>query len=100
MQRGMAHAWETAARYHMFHAVALLALAGWIGRTPLVGPARRGCWAAWAWTIGTLLFSGSLYLLAVGGPRWLGPVTPIGGLVLIAGWFLVASAAFAKPDEA
>ena len=45
------------------------------------------------WTAGTVLFSGSLYLLALGGPRWLGPVTPLGGLALLAGWLLLALAA-------
>ena len=51
-------------------------------------------WAARLWLIGVVLFSGSLYWLAVGGPRWLGPVTPLGGVALMAGWLLVAVAAF------
>jgi uncharacterized membrane protein YgdD (TMEM256/DUF423 family) len=73
--------WETAVRYHLLHAVALLALA-------LHGAAaQRGIsLPAGLWTGGIVLFSGSLYLLTLGGPRWLGPVTPLGGLFLIAGW--------------
>ena len=50
--------------------------------------------AAKCWTIGTVLFSGSLYWLALGGPRWLGPVTPLGGVALMLGWLLVLIAAF------
>jgi uncharacterized membrane protein YgdD (TMEM256/DUF423 family) len=45
------------------------------------------------------LFSGSLYLLALGGPRWLGPITPLGGLALIAGWICVIAAAFSPAGE-
>ena len=52
-------------------------------------------WAVRLWAAGTVLFSGSLYALALGGPRWLGPVTPLGGAALIAGWVLAAAAAFA-----
>jgi uncharacterized membrane protein YgdD (TMEM256/DUF423 family) len=47
------------------------------------------------WAAGTVVFSGSLYALALGGPRWLGPVTPLGGTALIAGWVLAAAAALA-----
>lgn len=77
--------WQTAVLYQLVHAVALLALGGY----PLAaGPTGRriaACWVA-----GVLLFSGSLYLLALGGPRWLGPVTPLGGLAFLAGWLLLA----------
>ncbi|HTU01958.1 MAG TPA: DUF423 domain-containing protein, partial [Candidatus Sulfotelmatobacter sp.] len=52
-------------------------------------------WAVRLWIAGTALFSGSLYALALGGPRWLGPVTPVGGAALIAGWVLAAAAAVA-----
>lgn len=76
---------ETGARYQMFHAVALLGLGAWIGRHP----ARRLAWAARAFGFGTLVFSGSLYALVLTGQRWLGAVTPIGGVALIAGWILV-----------
>jgi uncharacterized membrane protein YgdD (TMEM256/DUF423 family) len=86
--------WETASRYQLVHAAALLGLAGWL-RSP---PAPMGSLAAWTvklWAAGTILFSGSLYALALGGPRWLGPATPLGGAALIAGWLFAAGAAFA-----
>src|SRR5437588_445175 len=85
--RGMEHAWETGARYHLFHAVALLALGAWSrGGTAATIPLG---WAARLWTLGVVLFSGSLYGLALGGPRWLGPVTPLGGVALLGGWVAV-----------
>jgi uncharacterized membrane protein YgdD (TMEM256/DUF423 family) len=96
LERGMMQAWETAARYHIFHAVALLGVAAWARIESNGGAARLMSWAARLWCIGIVLFSGSLYWLAVGGPRWLGPVTPLGGLALMIGWLLVAVAAFAK----
>ncbi len=85
---GMANAWETAVRYHLLHAVALVGLAAWArGAAP-----GAGSWVARCWVGGTILFSGSLYALALGGPRWLGPVTPLGGLLLTAGWILLVVA--------
>jgi uncharacterized membrane protein YgdD (TMEM256/DUF423 family) len=95
-EHGMAHAWETGARYHVFHAVALLGLAAW-ARTAAEPAVRRVIWAARCWSIGIILFSGSLYGIAVGGPRWLGPITPLGGVALLAGWVFVIAAALA-PD--
>ena len=73
--------WTTAVDYHLLHAVALLALALYERAT---GAKIRG--PATGFTLGILLFSGSLYALALGGPRLLGPVTPLGGLCFIAGW--------------
>ena len=96
-ERGMAHAWDTAARYHLIHAVALLALGIWLQHAPGAA-ARRAGWAARCWTVGIVLFSGSLYGLAAGGPRWLGPVTPLGGVALIAGWVCVVAAALMKDE--
>jgi uncharacterized membrane protein YgdD (TMEM256/DUF423 family) len=95
-ERGMTANWSTAATYHLFHAVALLAAAAWL-RGDTVG-ASRLVWAARCWSAGILLFSGSIYLLALGGPRWLGPVTPLGGVALMAGWACVLAAAWAKPE--
>lgn len=97
MARGMLVSWETAARYHLLHALALAALAAWAradGR-----PDRRVPWIAGCWCAGVLLFSGSLYLLATGGPRWLGPVSPLGGMALMAGWLLTAAIAL-RPARA
>ena len=73
--------WTTAVEYHLLHAVALLALALFERATG--APIR---WPASGFTAGIALFSGSLYLLALDGPRWLGPITPLGGLCFIAGW--------------
>ena len=79
---------ETAARYQMYHALALLA-AGWAaGQWP--GGASTA--AGWLFVAGTFVFCGSLYLLALGGPRWLGAITPLGGLAFMAGWALLALA--------
>ncbi len=71
---------KTGAAYQLVHAVAAVAVAD-----------RR---VAWLLLIGAALFAGSLYLLAAGGPRLLGPVTPVGGLVMIAGWLLLAYRSF------
>ena len=78
--------WETAVKYHLLHAVALLALA----LSPHAAQLRS---AGWLFVAGIALFSGSLYALALGGPRLLGPVTPLGGLALLAGWLWLARAA-------
>jgi uncharacterized membrane protein YgdD (TMEM256/DUF423 family) len=86
--------WETAARYHMYHALALVLLAA-IG---LRWPAPLLQLAGWLFISGILIFSGTVYALALGAPRWLGAVTPIGGLALIAGWLVLAAAALRTPS--
>jgi len=73
---------ETAARYQMYHALGLLAVAWALTRWP-APPVRV---AGWLFLAGTVVFSGSLYLLAVTGARWLGAMTPLGGLCFLAGW--------------
>jgi uncharacterized membrane protein YgdD (TMEM256/DUF423 family) len=90
---GMGQVWETAVHYQLAHAVALLGLAGWMRAGPPGLPVGRAAWAARGWIAGSLLFSGSLYLLALGAPRWMGAVTPLGGACLIAGWIAAAAAA-------
>lgn len=82
--------WHTAAQYHMYHALAMLAFAG--GALPGLG-GRAGLWACRLWLLGIAIFSGTLYLLAVTGVSWLGAITPIGGVALIAGWASAAVAA-------
>jgi uncharacterized membrane protein YgdD (TMEM256/DUF423 family) len=77
---------ETGARYQMYHALALLAVAWMLSRWPGPWPARAG----WLFLAGTVLFSGSLYLLALTGIRWLGAITPLGGLAFLAGWICLA----------
>ena len=74
---GMTDAWNKAVLYHFIHAIALFVLAA-------VGAANRG--AAWLFVSGILLFSGSLYLMALTNVRWLGAITPFGGLCFLAGW--------------
>lgn len=95
LERGMMQSWETAARYHIFHAVALLGLAAW-ARASGTESSRLLIWIARCWCLGVVFFSASIYWLALGGPRWLGPVTPVGGVALMAGWLMVSFAAFAK----
>ena len=72
------------------HALALLATAWAVGRWP----GAPAMWAGWAFTAGTLIFSGSLYVLALTGQRWLGAVTPVGGLALMLGWVCLAWSAW------
>jgi uncharacterized membrane protein YgdD (TMEM256/DUF423 family) len=81
---------ETAARYQMYHALALIAVA--LGQQR-AGPSVLWSWAGWLFIAGTVLFSGSLYVLALTGVRWLGAITPLGGLAFLAGWLLMAVAA-------
>jgi len=73
---------ETAARYQMYRALALFAVAWAITRWPGALPV----WAGWLFVAGTVLFSGSLYLLALTGVRWLGAITPLGGTAFLTGW--------------
>jgi uncharacterized membrane protein YgdD (TMEM256/DUF423 family) len=73
--------WEKAVLYHFLHAVMLFVLAGRV-------PVRSGPW--WCFFCGILIFSGSLYLMAVTNVRWLGAITPIGGVSFIAGWVCLA----------
>jgi uncharacterized membrane protein YgdD (TMEM256/DUF423 family) len=73
---------ETGVRYQMYHALGLCAVAWAVTRWP--GPALRA--AGWLFVAGTVLFSGSLYLLALTGTRAVGAVTPVGGVAFLAGW--------------
>jgi len=75
--RGMLDVWNKAVLYHFIHAIALFALA-------LYGTTSRGAW--WLLFAGIFLFSGSLYAMALTNLRWLGAVTPFGGLCFLAGW--------------
>ena len=81
---------ETGVRYQMYHALALLLVAALVPRLP--GNAILA--AGWLFVAGIALFSGSLYLLAVTGVTVLGAITPIGGVAFLAGWALLAFAAF------
>ncbi len=81
---------ETAARYQMYHALGLLAVAWAIMQWP---GGRSAVRAGWAFAAGTVIFCGSLYALALTGLSWLGAVTPIGGVAFMAGWVFLALAA-------
>jgi uncharacterized membrane protein YgdD (TMEM256/DUF423 family) len=81
--------YQTAVQYHFWHALGLLAIGLVAIHLPASVPLR---WAGWLMLAGILLFSGSLYVLATTGLRWLGAVTPLGGLAFIAGWALLAFA--------
>ncbi|MBN7797271.1 DUF423 domain-containing protein [Parahaliea mediterranea] len=80
---------ETAVQYHFYHALALLAVGLLALHQP---PSTLLRSSGWLFLFGLLLFSGSLYLLALTGTRWLGAVTPLGGLAFIAGWACLAVA--------
>ncbi len=74
---------ETGVRYHFYHALALVAVVVAIQRWP---SSTLPVIAGWAFVIGVAIFSGSLYIMAFTGLRWLGAITPIGGVALIVGW--------------
>lgn len=85
--------WQTATQYAGVHALAVGLAALVRDRTSsALAAASGGCFTA-----GVLLFSGTLYAMALGGPRWLGAVTPLGGLSLLAGWAALGAAALRDP---
>lgn len=87
--------WQTGAQYHLAHALALVGTGLVAGRAP--GPAATA--AGWLFLGGTLLFSGSLYALALSGVRVLGAVTPLGGVAFLAGWGALTWAALRLPGR-
>jgi uncharacterized membrane protein YgdD (TMEM256/DUF423 family) len=88
----MLEVFETAARYEMYHALALLAVAAAVARWPESAAAAAG----WCFVAGILVFSGSLYVLALTGVRWLGAITPLGGVAFLVGWGLLAWSALRR----
>ncbi|MCC6354592.1 MAG: DUF423 domain-containing protein [Verrucomicrobiae bacterium] len=81
-EHGTTAIWQTAVLYHLVHAVVAWAVAA---REPL----RRLPW--WSFVAGITIFSGTLYVLAVTGIRWLGAITPLGGVALLVGWAALAA---------
>lgn len=73
---------DVGVKYQMWHSTVLL----FVALVTLFSPHPLFKWSAIFFIVGVLLFSGSLYLLAFGAPRWIGPITPLGGLCFIAGW--------------
>jgi uncharacterized membrane protein YgdD (TMEM256/DUF423 family) len=90
LDAGMLSVFETGVRYQLYHAFGLIVAAWAHGRWPSNLVKSGG----WMFAAGTLLFSGSLYLLTAGGAAWLGAVTPVGGLAFLAGWLCLAVAAW------
>ena len=87
----MTSVWQTAVQYHGGHALALLA----VGMLLLHWPDRGALiWAGWSFVVGIALFSGSLYVMALTGAKYLGVVTPIGGVAFLAGWIMLAWSAW------
>ena len=86
LEVSMLAVFETAARYQMYHALGLCIISWAIDRYPEARLTAVG----WLFTIGILLFSGSLYTVSLSGVRWVGALTPVGGAALIAGWGLFA----------
>ncbi|GGA20437.1 DUF423 domain-containing protein [Dyella nitratireducens] len=84
--------WHTAVQYHFWHALALAAAA-------LSRPGRARRVATWAFAVGIVMFSGSLYALALGAPRWTGIVTPFGGVAFIVGWLALGAGLKTQPDS-
>jgi uncharacterized membrane protein YgdD (TMEM256/DUF423 family) len=80
---------ETAVQYHFYHTFALLVV-GVIALNQPQSVLLKS--SGWLFVVGVLVFSGSLYLLSLTGVRWLGAITPLGGLALIAGWGCLAAA--------
>jgi len=89
----MMDVYQTGVQYHMFHAVGILLVALLIDRLP---SRKLALWSARLLLIGIVLFSGSLYVLALSGIKALGAITPLGGVAFIAGWVCLALAARAK----
>ena len=93
---GQTENWETACRYAMIHALAMLAT-GILARLPTPPPRRLTAAATWCLLIGTGIFSGCLGVLALSGLKILGAIVPIGGALMIAGWLILAVAAARMP---
>ncbi|ART62944.1 DUF423 domain-containing protein [Kushneria marisflavi] len=89
------NAWHTGVRYQAWHTLAFMMILIWREVVPLVG--QR--FVLGLWGIGVVLFSGSLYLLALGGPALLGPITPLGGLAMMAGWAMLGVTALRRRPE-
>jgi uncharacterized membrane protein YgdD (TMEM256/DUF423 family) len=82
--------------YQMWHSLALL-LVGVLAK--ISTPSLTLIWSARSFLIGIIIFSGSLYLLVLTNTRWLGAITPIGGVAFIVGWLLFAKAAWSLPEQ-
>ena len=87
---GTAANYQTAVQYHVYHALAILTVGVMAGRHPTSTASNV---AGWSFLLGVFVFSGSLYVLSLTGMKWLGAITPIGGLAMLVGWAALAVAA-------
>lgn len=87
---GRTDTFETAVKYHFYHALAILAVAIWLQLQPERSLLAK---AIGAWLLGILIFSGSLYILSLSRISWLGAVTPLGGVAFMVGWLMLVWAA-------
>lgn len=92
IENGRTETYELAVRYQFYHSLAILLLAALYDKLN----ANLASWSRLCWVAGTIVFSGSLYLLSLTGTTWWGAVTPIGGLLFIVGWILLIIAAVRK----
>lgn len=83
--------YQTGVQYHFYHTLALFGVALFMLQLPQSAALR---WSALLFVVGIIIFSGSLYVLSITGVRWLGAITPIGGVAFLAGWILLAVAAW------
>lgn len=88
--------YQTGVQYHFYHTLALLMVGLLLMQIPQASLLN---WSGWLFIVGIMVFSGSLYLLAVTGTRWLGAITPLGGLAFIAGWLTLAIALYNNVGE-
>lgn len=85
--------WRTGVLYHLMHALACVAAGLLVRAAPRAESAARAARVAgWCFLVGVAVFSGSLYAMALGAPRQLGAITPLGGLAFLAGWYHLARA--------
>ena len=91
LSEAMLATFETGVRYNFYHALALVAVVVAVNRWP---NSSLPTVAGWLFVAGIVIFSGSLYILALSGVRWLGAITPIGGVAFIAGWLCLAFVAW------
>jgi uncharacterized membrane protein YgdD (TMEM256/DUF423 family) len=97
--------YQTGVQYHFYHTFALVAVALLLLHLPLTNMALTNIslvnalrWSGILFTVGIVIFSGSLYVLSITGIRWLGAITPLGGLAFLAGWLLLARATWLWTD--
>jgi len=96
LSEDMLEIYETGVKYHFYHALALMALS--LAPTT-IWTQQSTVWAARMFILGILIFSGSLYTLAITEIRWLGAITPLGGVAMIAGWICLAFSAKPASDR-